>query len=453
MGRTIRLPERLSTEARRELQRDLVGYASYVHGYEPAPFQSEWADALMDIRRGRTVIVAPPESGKTAWCTAFAAWSIGNDPAIHIGYIANTHRQAARQSVAVREIIRSNLRYKHIFPHVELDEVRGTGEAEWFVKRENQSDKDATFQVSGHPGPILGARLDVVIVDDYSDKENSQSPVQREKAWEWFRENVLTRLNPDNGRLICIQTRWAEDDLAGCLIKAGAELLEYPAVRDGESLWPEKWTTEGLESRRRELGPRIFDLQYQGVVRPAEGNIFHREWWRYSSAAEPLPSPNLIVLSLDTAFKTGQDRDYSVATVWALCKNGHYLLYMWRDRVEFPQLVKEVVRLHKVWKAKYVLIEDSGSGQSLIQHLKQESRLPVVPVKAIGDKQERAIAITPLVETGKVFLPKEAAWREDVEYELEVFPRGSHDDIVDSVVQYLAWARDRKTSKGVDRQR
>ena len=431
----------------------LVGYASYVHGYEPAPFQSEWADALMDIRRGRTVIVAPPESGKTAWCTAFAAWSIGNDPAIHIGYIANTHRQAARQSVAVREIIRSNLRYKHIFPHVELDEVRGTGEAEWFVKRENQSDKDATFQVSGHPGPILGARLDVVIVDDYSDKENSQSPVQREKAWEWFRENVLTRLNPDNGRLICIQTRWAEDDLAVCLIKAGAELLEYPAVRDGESLWPEKWTTEGLESRRRELGPRIFDLQYQGVVRPAEGNIFHREWWRYSSAAEPLPSPNLIVLSLDTAFKTGQDRDYSVATVWALCKNGHYLLYMWRDRVEFPQLVKEVVRLHKVWKAKYVLIEDSGSGQSLIQHLKQESRLPVVPVKAIGDKQERAIAITPLVETGKVFLPKEAAWREDVEYELEVFPRGSHDDIVDSVVQYLAWARDRKTSKGVDRQR
>ena len=293
----------------------------------------------------------------------------------------------------------------------------------------------------------------MVIVDDYSDKENSQSPVQREKAWEWFRENVLTRLNPDNGRLICIQTRWAEDDLAGCLIKAGAELLEYPAVRDGESLWPEKWTTEGLESRRRELGPRIFDLQYQGVVRPAEGNIFHREWWRYSSAAEPLPSPNLIVLSLDTAFKTGQDRDYSVATVWALCQNGHYLLYMWRDRVEFPQLVKEVVRLHKVWKAKYVLIEDSGSGQSLIQHLKQESRLPVVPVKAIGDKQERAIAITPLVETGKVFLPKEAAWREDVEYELEVFPRGSHDDIVDSVVQYLAWARDRKTSKGVDRQR
>ncbi len=443
MSRLLRLPERVGDEVRQELRAHLSSYARYVHEFLPAPFQWEWANALMDRRKRRLVIVAPPESGKTSWCTAFCAWLIGNDPSVHIGYIANTFRQAARQSVAVRETVRANQRYGQLFPGVELDELRGTGEAEWFVKRPDTGDKDATFQVSGYGGPILGARLDLVVLDDYSDRENTINPRQRDRAWAWVQENVLTRLNPDRGRLIVIQTRWAEDDVVGHLEKTGAEILRYPAVQDGESLWAEQWTLDGLEARRLEMGSRLFDLHYRGIVRAPEGNIFKREWWRYWQAAEGHPSPEWLVISLDTAYKTGQDRDYSVATVWAQCRNGHYLLDLWRQRVEFPDLIKAVIDLASRWNPSYVLIEDAASGQSLYQELRHRTRLPVVAVRPRGDKQERAVAVTPEIETGRVFLPKEARWREDLEYELEVFPLGEHDDIVDSMVQYLNWARGR----------
>ena len=85
-----------------------------------------------------------------------------------------------------------------------MDERRGTSEAEWFVKRPGSGDKDATFRAYGFAGPILGARLDLIILDDYSDGENTASRTQRDKAWQWIQENALTRLNPDRGRLIAI---------------------------------------------------------------------------------------------------------------------------------------------------------------------------------------------------------------------------------------------------------
>jgi len=413
----------------------------------------------MDPSQHRLVIVAPPESGKTSWCVAYCAWLIGNNPAVHIGYIANTYLQAARQSVAVRETIRRNERYRRVFPEVRLDENRGTSEARWFVARPDPSDKDATFQITGYDGPILGARLDIAIVDDYSDAGNTATAYQRDKAWEWFQTNVVTRLNPDRGRIIVIQTRWAEDDLAGRLERQGARLMPNPAIKDGKPLWPERWSLEGLLARRAQMGGRLFDMQYQGIVRPPQGNVFKHEWWRYWSSTETCfqrhpgapcphrmqvhPEPQWMVASLDTAFKTGRENDYSVATVWALCRNGHYLLDMWRRRVEFPQLVQAVLDLHARWHPHYYLIEDEASGQSLIQELRQKTRLPIQPVKVDRDKRARAEAVTPELETGRVFLPREAPWREEFEYELEVFPLGEHDDIVDSVTQYLNWARGR----------
>ena len=101
---------------------------------------------------------APGHRGSRRAARPPGAWLIGNDPSAHIGYIANTFRQTARQSVAVREAVRSYRRYWQLFSGLDLGEIRGTGEAEWFVKRPDPGDKDATFQASGYGGPILGVR-------------------------------------------------------------------------------------------------------------------------------------------------------------------------------------------------------------------------------------------------------------------------------------------------------
>ena len=60
-------------------------------------------------------------------------------------------------------------------------------------------------------------------------------------------------------------------------------------------------------------------------------------------------------------------------------------------------------------------------------------------VQPVGDKVMRLHAQTAAIENGFVFLPREAHWLEDYVEELTLFPKGAHDDQVDSTAQALAY--------------
>jgi predicted phage terminase large subunit-like protein len=136
---------------------------------------------------------------------------------------------------------------------------------------------------------------------------------------------------------------------------------------------------------------------------------------------------------LDCAYKTGKANDYSVILVMGETKTGYYILHISRGRWEFPELKRQAIALADIWKPNSVVIEDAASGQSL----KAETRLPILPVKASGDKQSRAHAISPLVESGKVSLPESASWLTDFLDEATAFPASAHDDQVDALSQAL----------------
>jgi predicted phage terminase large subunit-like protein len=121
-----------------------------------------------------------------------------------------------------------------------------------------------------------------------------------------------------------------------------------------------------------------------------------------------------------------------VCTTWGLAESGYYLLSLWRDRVEFPELRRTLIRLADEWNPNVILVEDRASGQSLLQELKSATRLPVIPVKVDSDKLSRAQAVTPLVESGRVFLPEKAPWLDEYIEEMAAYPTGVHDDAVDS---------------------
>ena len=118
-------------------------------------------------------------------------------------------------------------------------------------------------------------------------------------------------------------------------------------------------------------------------------------------------------------------------------------LHVWRDRLEFPDLRRKIISHALLHKAQTVLIEKTGPGQQLIQDLKRDTT-PGFPnpigIRPEGDKVFRMEAQTPLIEAGHVLVPKEAPWLAEFIGELLAFPRGKHDDQVDSVSQFLNWA-------------
>jgi predicted phage terminase large subunit-like protein len=196
-----------------------------------------------------------------------------------------------------------------------------------------------------------------------------------------------------------------------------------------------------LQLRNQEIYGEFIDSQEQGIVNP--------EWWKYYRS-EDLITKRVIrkIQSWDTAFKTDELNCFSVCTTWAVTTDGYYLISIWRDRFEFPDLKRKVVELYEKFRVDEVLIEDKASGQSLIQELNRETRILIKAIKVDKDKLARLNSCSTLIESGKVFLPEtnneEIIKKENLAElidELSEFPNSEFDDIVDSVTQFLNYAK------------
>jgi predicted phage terminase large subunit-like protein len=189
------------------------------------------------------------------------------------------------------------------------------------------------------------------------------------------------------------------------------------------------------------MGSAAYEAQYQQQPLPADGNMIKRQWLRYTDTP-PAREAGRVALSLDTATKEGTENDYSACTVWLEADGKHHLLHVWRDRVDFPTLLRKVLQLVEVFRADAVLIEDAGSGSALVQVLHGQG-VPAVARKAKDPKAVRLSSVSTYLESGLMWLPRDAPWLAEFESELLGFPGARHDDQVDTLSQYFSWVRER----------
>jgi predicted phage terminase large subunit-like protein len=418
--------------------------------FEMAHHHQQIISQLESVERGResrVIICMPPRHGKSLiTSTLFPAWYLGRHPDHHVIFATYGQELSDDFGRRVRNLLADSL-HQAIFRDCRLSEDSAA------AHRFNTTRGGAFFAV-GRGGPVTGRGAHLLIIDDpLKDYEEASSETIRRSLHEWYRSVAYTRLMP-GGRIVLIQTRWHDDDLAGRLLreKLGErwELLSMPAIaesddafrKEGEPLWPERFPLSQLEQIRAAIGSRAWASLYQQRPSAATGAVFKRVWWQFYRP--PLHGPfNRIVQSWDTAFKKGTENDFSVCTTWAVTDNGYYLLHLWRGRAEFPELKRVMISLSEQWKPMAILVEDRASGQSLIQELKTSTALPIIPVKVDTDKQTRAQAVTPLMEAGKIFLPEpeSAPWVSDFVEEMACFPNGVYDDVVDSTTQALNYLR------------
>jgi predicted phage terminase large subunit-like protein len=110
-----------------------------------------------------------------------------------------------------------------------------------------------------------------------------------------------------------------------------------------------------------------------------------------------------------------------------------------RKRLEYPALKRAVREQQSLFNANVALIEDKASGTQLIQELIADGCHGVTRYKPEGDKIMRLHAQTSIIENGFVHLPDAAPWLPEYLHEMTVFPKGKHDDQVDSTAQFLDW--------------
>lgn len=155
----------------------------------------------------------PPRHLKSETCSIkFPAWCFGRNPQRQFIGCSYTESLAYTFSYAIRENIKST-RYQKLWP-LQLDKEAAV---RWqLAGKLNRRD---SYIAAGVGGGITGEGADILTIDDpIKDAEEANSQVYRDKVWEWYTTTAYTRLQP-NASVILVMTRWAEDDLAGRLIK------------------------------------------------------------------------------------------------------------------------------------------------------------------------------------------------------------------------------------------
>lgn len=456
----------------RRARNDFYAFRQYLHpknknGWfqrDVARHLQQFADDLIDGKRPKLVIEAPPQHGKSVQIVDFIAWLSGRFPDNRTIYTSFSERLGVRANLYLQRMYNSS-KFQKVFPDFVIPGKRAQGR-DGLKNREiiEHIDSEGYFRNTTVQGSITGESLDLGVIDDpIRGRKDANSKTVRDNVWDWFTDDFFTRFSEDAG-LLCILTRWHVDDPVGRLIELHPEIkvCKYPAIAEpgvalmpcdkrkpdcGEALFPEHKSVEFLLERKSIMPRANWTALYQQSPYIQGGGIIKGEYFgRY----DVLPKLRWRAIFGDTAFKKKQSNDFQVATCWGLGEDGYlYAIDMLRDKFEADELEK---RFPDFWhkhrnkdtgRLRYFGIEDKASGTELIQRMRKKIK-PVIPVKAIPrniDKYTRVSDVLGYIESGFVRLPEHASWVHDFIEECEAFTADDahdHDDQIDTMCDAIS---------------
>ena len=361
--------------------------------------------------------------------------------------------------------------------------------AEW------ETSEGGGLRAVGVGAGVTGYGANLIVIDDpVKSREQANSQRFRDKLWDWYNDDLATRLEP-KGSIILIQTRWHEDDLAGRLLRemqnggerwdvvnlpalaereegdaetrghgdagtladvdcgtgtnAEVNVIDGPEVpasprlslsassyprRPGEALWPERFDADELEAIRTRQGEFAFASLYQQRPVPAEGGVFKREW--FTNIVTRAPQGLKWKRGWDLAVSLKESADYTASFRVAYDADGNlYIDGGYRGRIGFPEQKRRIEQRILAESDTEHGIENALHGAGVMQELRQMSRIRgrrFIGVTVRGGKHERALKWQDLASEGRIRLVR-GPWNRTFIEEACAFPHGRHDDQIDAV--------------------
>jgi predicted phage terminase large subunit-like protein len=333
--------------------------------------------------------------------------------------------------------------------------------------------------------------------DDPHSVDDANSDAKRETVTNLFKEAVTSRLNnPDRSAIVVVMQRLHEADVSGVILdndmgydhimlpmrfdphRACVTRLGYadPREIDGELLFEDRFPLHVVERDEAAMGPYATAGQYAQSPEPRGGGIVKDSWWKLWDKPE-YPGIEYIVASLDTAYTTKSENDPSALTIWGVFSaSGEQastrmvdrygrtidgasavqsealgatakvmMMYAWQGKLEIGELVEKVESICTRMKVDLLLIENKAAGHSVAQEIRRVFGHASFAVQMYDpktlDKVARLYSIQHLFSEGMIYAPNKD-WAEMVIRQTSSFPRGAHDDLVDTVSMGLKHLRD-----------
>jgi predicted phage terminase large subunit-like protein len=481
------------------LSEDFVAFVKGAwHVVEPnTPMRWGWAldaicEHLVAVTNGqikRLLVNVPPGMMKSLLVNVmWPAWEWTRPSLRHLRYLGTAHKQdlAVRDNMKCRRLIQSQW-YQKRWP-VEL-----TSDQNAKTKFENSV---TGFREAMAFTSMTGSRGDRVLLDDPLSVDNANSEADLKAAETTFLEALPTRVNNEDSAIIIIMQRLAEGDTSGIVMSRKLPYdhlmlpMEFepdrrcktsigfvdPRTKDGELLFPERFSAKQVAELKTTLGSYATAGQLQQRPTPRGGGMFKDRHLMLWPLRTKIPDLLFIVQSYDTAFTEKTSNDPTAHTTWGVFRhptrgvNCVLLLDAWDEHLSYTALRRRVIA---DWKTQYggevqnkkgadparpprradeCIVENKGSGISLIQEL-NAAGIPAFsynPGKA--DKVGRAFMVQPLYESNLVYVLESAKepgkpveWARPFVSQLSKFGPNvlMHDDYVDTFTQVLIRLRDR----------
>lgn len=450
------------------------------------PFVSGWAleaicehlEAVTYGEVNRLLINVPPGFMKSLATDVFwPAWEWGpkNMPSMRYLSFSYSASLTERDNNRFRDLIRS--------PEYQSNWADRFGVSPTTFNTTKAANNKTGWKIATSVGGVgTGERGDRVIIDDPHNVKDSESDTIREETVRWFRESLQTRLNnPASSPIVVIMQRVHEADVSGTILagEMGYTHLmipmsydsrrhcvtsigwEDPRHEDGELAFPARYPAATIRQLTNDMSDFAIAGQFQQAPTPRGGGIFKSDWWKpwppegeeTDERGNPVarlsyPAMDYIVASLDTAMTSKEENDYSALSVWGVWTDSSrhpkiMLMSFWQKRLDFHELVEKVRQTCGARRVNALLIEAKNNGFSVAQEIArlcgpEEWQTILWPVK--GDKVARAYAVQHLLRNGLVYAP-DRSWADEVIDQAASFPKGAHDDAVDSMTMALQHLR------------
>lgn len=403
----------------------------------------------METAHGRLIICAPPGSAKSTYASVVApTWYLGTKPDRRVILASYGDDLARRHGRRTRQLLRA--------PEVSSI-LQCTLDPESRAAEEFGLTNGSEYIACGVMAGITGNRAHGIVVDDpVKGREQADSQVIRDRTWDAYQDDLLTRLIP-GGWVVIINTRWHEDDICGRILpqdwagesgdilcrdgntwrvlclQAECQTTSDPLKRKtGEMLWPEWFDDRHWQQFR--LNRRTWSSLYQQRPAPDEGILFRRQ---DMGVYDRTPEGLHIIGATDSA-ATPDEGDWTEHGVAGIAPDGSiYLLDWWRGRTgpeEWIERQLDFIIKHRplAWFGEMGPLRRATEGrirQRMIDR-KAECRMEWLP--HIGDKATKAQSIIATAGMCRLWWPR-AGWVAELQRQCLVFPAGSPDDGVDTL--------------------
>jgi predicted phage terminase large subunit-like protein len=333
---------------------------------------------------------------------------------------------------------------------------------------------EGTFDCIGVKGQPTSRHYNLIVEDDTVAPDFDElgqemlapthEDVQKAIAWHRLCTPLLT--NPKDDEIMVVGTRWYEHDLIShiqekethykVIERSCRENAQGESDPRGEVTYPERFDAQTLHEIEQSLGPYFYSTLMLNRPISVGNMVFKPEWIRYYEQLPPRRSLHVyttVDCATDPELSTTRPDKLDYSTVLTAGKDvlsgDIYVLEYFRARCSPGEHTAAIFDHVQRWNPIKVGYEDIAYQKSLDYWLKDLMRqhqkffiLEAVKRQGRKSKETHIMGLQPIFASGSILIRRH---HKELESELLTFPRGQHDDLLDTLaMQTPMWAMTRK---------